>query len=455
MRSVLRYGSVVCSCALGCSGTGPAGTSNAGGSGSAPVGSRPAMGIAGGATASVVRTLRKEESTRVTIQTLPSAACELSSAGVPDTMRLFSDDRGLLTFYGSLGADGAAQRATITCSDRGGTRDVQTVAFRGGEADSSQLLQEEADRESLERRPHPGATVLPALSPDEAAQLSVEDIQNRGYPPRKTSDPASAEYTHWLELVSKPVTVLAPHVMADTGVQNGPASPLNTNIWSGLMLTGSAGYGWAFAGWRIPSVEPSPFPSSLMSMWVGLDGNGTPDLVQDGTMQLTYQLGSADFYSYYSWIEYYPSPPIAMVLPVQPLDNIEVWTWMSDAGPPSRSNIVNGGYAWFYLFDINEGLTSGYLNIKTPDGLPPFTGTSAEWIVERPTVNNSVSNLANYSVTQIFNPEAKDFSGNLHTGYSDPYTLITMVNPDDGVTLDTDTFGDHGNELNFWWAAYQ
>src|SRR5580700_7131948 len=56
-----------------------------------------------------------------------------------------------------------------------------------------------------------GSQVLPALTEQEAKLLSHNDLIARGYPLRPDAEASQGKFAKWLDLVSRPLTVLPPH----------------------------------------------------------------------------------------------------------------------------------------------------------------------------------------------------------------------------------------------------
>jgi hypothetical protein len=371
-------------------------------------------------------------------------------------MRLFSDERGVATFYAQAIAEpDRARQLTLRCADDTGNRRSHPIVFQPGEAGSASVLAQEAQRTALEATPHPSATVLPALSAADADALTNDDIVRLGYPPRTNADRALGEHAHWLSLVSRPITVLPPRMIDNPGVKhraaipNGPASSSN---WSGLVLTGTAGYGYVYGTYVVPKVATSGTHNS--SFWVGLDGWNTGDVVQDGSEQDVSTFFWFQVSTYRAWVEYYPLNEQSLSLSIRPGHTIEAWTWMSNSSGYSgnTAQIGDGGYGWFYLYDATTGTATGFLSIKQPSNAPAFAGSSVEWIMERPESNGSITTLADYGTAAMSSLTALDWTGAAHSYQTDPYEIVTMMNGSD--TLSTASVGSSGI-VDFQWVSYQ
>ncbi|PAK54296.1 hypothetical protein CHH75_08240 [Paenibacillus sp. 7541] len=151
--------------------------------------------------------------------------------------------------------------------------------------------------------------------------------------------------------------------------------PYSSN-WSGYVLTGRKGkYSCISGEWTVPFVLPTS-RSSYSSAWVGIDGYNNSSLIQTGTAH-HFVNGTAQ---YYAWWEILPSYETRISLPVRP-------------GDVMRAYIAKlKGSKWLIrLQNLSRGWT--FKTVQSYHG----PQTSAEWIVEAPTVNGSQSSLARLS----------------------------------------------------------
>ena len=96
-----------------------------------------------------------------------------------------------------------------------------------------------------------------------------------------------------------------------------------------------------------------------------------------------------------------------------------VWVGDSDG-----TQDVSGGYGWFYVAN-NTDSTSYLASYAKPSGIT-FSGSSAEWIMERPSVDCPSCvplPLADFGTASITGPEASDSD----YGYHDPSTDFTLL----------------------------
>ncbi len=167
----------------------------------------------------------------------------------------------------------------------------------------------------------------------------------------------------------------------------------SSNNWSGYAATASAGTFTAVAGtWSVP-VASCQGTTTFSSAWVGIDGDGSPTVEQDGT-DSDCSNGSPN---YYAWFETYgPSnsnPPVAngnsvtispQSFPVGPGDSMT--GTVSVSGNVYTLAITNNTRAWTF---------------SVPETWSAPQRSSAEWVVERPQVNGSLSSLTNFGAVSF------------------------------------------------------
>ena len=202
------------------------------------------------------------------------------------------------------------------------------------------------------------------------------------------------------------------------GSSSAPASPApcwaSTN-WSGYAVSQSTpsglpclpGTGATYAAvsgtWTVPTVTGSRFTSSYSAAWAGIDGFTNSSLIQAGTEQ-DYYGGKAH---YGAWWEILPAPETAIPsITVQPGDSVTVSIAKVSATQWSISVTDNGkaGHA----------------------AQPPFTttqsysgpGSSAEWILEAPSVNGRTATLASYGSDTFDQASADGASPGLQAGWA-------------------------------------
>jgi hypothetical protein len=132
------------------------------------------------------------------------------------------------------------------------------------------------------------------------------------------------------------------------------------------------------------------------SAWNGIDGWGSPDVLQAGIEFDAYcALGGLVKSTYYSaWYEWYPNSEVRIGgFPIAPGDDLFVEVWHTS---PTQ------GYAYLVNYNNNQSVTIGF---NAPAGTT-LVGNSAEWVVERPTVGGSLANLTNYIMDPFWDAHA-------------------------------------------------
>jgi hypothetical protein len=222
------------------------------------------------------------------------------------------------------------------------------------------------------------------FEPDTATDQELLDY---GYPRRPDASDASA-LALWryavhttridTDLVEKPGIVHRPAQELSTKQTNGLETGTSGN-WSAVVLDGaSADFTHVVGFWAVPNVssQVAGTGNGYSSMWIGLDGSGTKDLIQDGTA--SDWIGGKAVYN--AWVEVLPSAEVELSgLVISPGDAIYATT----------AYVVTSGkaHAAFYISNLNTK-KSVSTSIAFPTTLK-FTGQSAEWVVERTDVNGS------------------------------------------------------------------
>jgi hypothetical protein len=272
------------------------------------------------------------------------------------------------------------------------------------------------------RKLRPGGFVQPALTEFEAAALSDQDLAARGYPRRP--DPKDARgHATWLKTVTQPMTFVPARTVANPGVTLGTTccgSGGVHNTWSGLQLHGAADKSYSFdyvtGTWSVPYVlGANNGPWAYSALWVGLDGADTfipgttsnqQDLVQAGTIQDALTTNGTTMAFYHAFYQFLPHDPVSIPITsttagviknfvVNAGDEIICAVWigpLDSSQPPSLA----APYAQFAIYNVTQ---QEYTLTNEPRGTINVPGFEAEWIMERPTVNGQLPDLAEpYSV---------------------------------------------------------
>jgi peptidase A4-like protein len=268
-------------------------------------------------------------------------------------------------------------------------------------------------------------------------KATAAQLLHHGFPRRP--DPATepdASLT-WVRLMGKYRDLKVTHVLpqfkelpthihgpnkrrneASRGLVNGTSSN-----WSGSVLFIDPNvdpFTWIFGQWTVPNAySPNPGDGNTYysSAWIGIDGDGSPDVLQAGTE--TDVTGSGPATSY-AWMEWFPDFSVGIAnFPFAPGDAATLL--ICSTGPNT---------AWFSFGNLTS-LQYTSFTLTAPQGTT-LVGNCAEVVLERPGVNGALAELPRYGENFFDAATAYTKSGatyDLGTG-----ATISMV-ADDGVTI--------------------
>jgi hypothetical protein len=169
--------------------------------------------------------------------------------------------------------------------------------------------------------------------------------------------------------------------LASPNQTNNPQSFKISN-WSGYIVASdiqnrSPVVSSVSASWTVPEIKPSE-NNTFSGVWVGIGGYGEGTLIQTGTEQ---ECINGKFV-YYAWYELVPDPLVH-------IPNIHVQA--GDAVTASISLINENTNTWsIEIADVTRGERFKKIVVYNSSRL------SAEWVVERPKVNGTISTLADF-----------------------------------------------------------
>jgi hypothetical protein len=162
-------------------------------------------------------------------------------------------------------------------------------------------------------------------------------------------------------------------------------------------------------------MRPPPAPN-YASEWVGIDGWGSNDVLQAGTETQITEVLWFTFANVYTWWEWFPAGEVAITnLPVSPGDVMYCLICVNSTTS-----------ATVYFSNQATGVSTNF-TITAPSKTT-LAGNSAEWVVERPTINGNVASLTDYDV-DYFDECLAGWSGGGTIGVDDltSATSITMT----------------------------
>jgi hypothetical protein len=169
--------------------------------------------------------------------------------------------------------------------------------------------------------------------------------------------------------------------LASPNQTNNPPSFKISN-WSGYIVASdiqnrSPVVSSVSASWTVPEIKSSE-NNTFSGVWVGIGGYGEGTLIQTGTEQ---ECINGKF-AYYAWYELVPDPLVH-------IPNIHVQA--GDAVTASISLINENTNTWsIEIADVTRGERFKKIVVYNSSRL------SAEWVVERPKVNGTISTLADF-----------------------------------------------------------
>lgn len=179
----------------------------------------------------------------------------------------------------------------------------------------------------------------------------------------------------------------------NTSATNPSNYPVNFYNWSGYAATSNMPF-VAVQSTYIQRPVTCTVPGAWSLFWVGFDGFTDGNVEQAGTAAQC-DGGSNPTPIYYAWWEMYPTNTIQiMPLTIKPKDNIQ-----AKATYDAKTNS--------YSLSVTDLTTKqSYTKVTTCAANVNCLRNSAEWVMERPTLNNAYTPLANWGVGKMTNNKA-------------------------------------------------
>jgi hypothetical protein len=220
-------------------------------------------------------------------------------------------------------------------------------------------------------------------------EASDRELLVHGFPARPDKEMHPELHAKWQELAARPMTRIEPQFAVRTdkwhGIRQAIADDTSTN-WSGSVAFSPKRdeVSWVMGQWTVPDVVAPGLGSFYCSTWVGIDGDGSPDVLQAGTEQEILNFGFFTIRQTYAWWEWYPDFEVQIAnFPVSPGDVMFC-----------AICVHSSTEAGFYLTNLTTGASTSFT--KTSPRGTSLVGNCAEWIVEAPTVNGNLAALARY-----------------------------------------------------------
>lgn len=411
--------------------------------------------------APVRQTVEPGKMSAISANSLPKSVCTLRAeddSGAVRTLKLYADDQGEVRFYVRPSAEtDNPPNLQLSCEAN------YQVMEHGIELRANAAAVASAGRVRQAGRVRPALTGDPMLP-------SQEELLSRGYPLRPDPEQMPEAYATWLRMVTSEATEVEPRTVMRPSFHAGPMpirpvlpSTKNSTNWSGFAVyrdpyvldrNAPPPYVFASAEWYVPSVAGEQGIQDNSVLWVGMDGETSGDVLQDGTGQDamgTNFLGIKwTMASIYAWAEFFPLD--MQVLPnfkVGPGDHMLGQVWMGNAGSVPT---LSGVFGVCFLQNLSNGSAS-YVYITPPAGTT-FTGSSAEWIMERPTIDGVLPDLSDYGAAMMLNAWAERTDGTLVASNGNPYSVQITMTDDAGAIMSTVTRLSNSSMV-FNWLAFQ
>jgi hypothetical protein len=238
----------------------------------------------------------------------------------------------------------------------------------------------------------------------------------------------------WILLLAASLYLL--QVLLVMFTSNPQGQSLTSTDWAGYIVTPDVEKPQVVginASWTVPKV--SAFSSdAYSSAWVGIGGHSEKTLIQAGTEHDS--INGQEFYS--AWYEMLPDNAVRIdTVTVRPGDVIT-----------ASITLVNSDMnQWaIRIYDVTSGQGFYRTFIYNSSRL------SAEWILERPHVNNAIAPLARFGTVPFTDSYAK-IADNVGKIGSFPYSKVIMTTDLSKELASVSPLGANGSSFNVTYLA--
>jgi peptidase A4-like protein len=217
------------------------------------------------------------------------------------------------------------------------------------------------------------------------------------------------------------------------GVRSNAVTKVDSTNWSGYADTGKA-FTKVSGKWTEPTVKCPASGEAIAAYWIGIDGYSSPSVEQDGTLTFCDGGAKAD----YSWWEMYPT------------NDIQVVGMTAKAGDKITASVVRTGTK--YALKVTDATTSGN-NVSENETCASCKNTSAEWIVERPSMSGGTLAILPDFGTAKFTASSQTSSSGTGTISKGTADEITMINSSKKVLAAPTALTAAGADFNVTWKA--
>lgn len=188
--------------------------------------------------------------------------------------------------------------------------------------------------------------------------------------------------------------------------------------WSGYAATGQ-GFSTVTGSWTAPAVTCTGSATTFSSQWIGIDGDGDNFVEQDGTESDC--LSGAP--SYDAWYEMFGDPAVNGGYEVE----LSTTNYPVTPGDAMSASVALAGSTW--TLAISDATAGWQFSTPIAQPNPAPQQLSAEWILERPEINSSLSSLSDFGSAAFTGATATDSatSGPISLFSNEPLQMIGQV----------------------------
>jgi len=225
---------------------------------------------------------------------------------------------------------------------------------------------------------------------------SAAELVANGYPAISDEPHHRERFARLYGKLKHRLHYVEPKFKVNADRKHGPRHPVRAGTqtsgnWSGGVITAPAGqtFKTVQGDWVVPDVAaPTKGQAYYCATWVGIDGDGSPDVFQAGVETEVAATGAKTIYP---WWEWYPTAEVQITnLPFSTGDMVTM-VITSTQGAGSTKGTVN-------FINHTTGASTN-VTLTAPTGTK-LAGNCAEWIAEAPTVGGSQSAVADFG--QVF-----------------------------------------------------
>jgi hypothetical protein len=223
-----------------------------------------------------------------------------------------------------------------------------------------------------------------------------------------------------------------------TFVSNPQGNAIVSNIWAGYVVTPDSGNPedqvvGINASWTVPRLRVFS-TDTYSAAWIGIGGHSDKTLIQTGTEQDA--VNGQEYYS--AWYELVPDKAIRIT---------DMSVSAGDVITASISLLNSDTNEWaISIYDVTNGQGLYQTFVYNSSRL------SAEWVVERPTVNDEVTLLANFGNLTFTDAYVK-IGDNVGRIGNFSYSKVEMTNSASALLTSVTSIGADASSFTVYYLA--